>query len=129
MFKKTKHIIGKLSTLLFVFVVFNLFSVLAVTLQVPTPSGQEDIVMTWPTQVESNESTIFDVIQIINDYLWFSVAWVAMVVFVYGGIKLIMARWNKEDTWAVTGLIISSVIAIIISIVSYALIRLVINLF
>jgi hypothetical protein len=62
----------------------NLSTIFAITLQVPTPSGQDDIVVTGPTQVESNESTIFDVIQIINDYLRFSIAGVAMILLIYG---------------------------------------------
>lgn len=127
--KKTKKIVSKFSILLFVFVVSNLSNVLAIVVQVPTPSGQEDIIMTGPTQVESDESTIFDVIQIINDYLWFSIAGVAMAVFVFAGIKLIIARWNKEDTGAATRLITSAMIAIMVSMLSYAIIRLIINLF
>lgn len=129
MLKKTKNIVSKFLVLLLVFVISNLSNVMAIVVQVPTPSGQEDIVMTWPTQIESNESTIFDVIQIINDYLWFSIAWVAMAVFVFAGIKLIIARWNKEDTSAATKLVTSAMIAIIVSILSYAVIRLIINIF
>lgn len=127
--KKIKNTASKFSILLFIFVISNLSNVLAIVVQVPTPSGQEDIIVTWPTQIESNESTIFDVIQIVNDYLWFSIAGVAMVVFVFAGIKLIIARWNKEDTSSATRMITSAMIAIIVSILSYAIIRLIINLF
>ena len=104
-------------------------NVLAVTLQVPTPSGQENIIVTWPTQLESNESTIFDVIQIINDYLWFAIAGVAMVVLVFAWIKLMIARWNKEDTAAATRMITATIVAIFASMLSYAAIKLIINLF
>lgn len=100
-----------------------------VTLQVPTPSGQEDIVVTWPTQVESNESTIFDIIQIVNDYLWFSIAWVAMIVLLYGWVKLITGQGKSEVVSAANKMVISAIIAIFVSIVSYAIIKLVVNLF
>jgi len=108
---------------------FNLANVFAFTLQVPTPSGQEDIVVTWPTQVESNESTIFDIIQIINDYLWFSIAGIAMVVLISAWIKLILAEWDKEKVSSANRMVISSIIAIFVAMVSYAIIKLVINLF
>lgn len=123
-----KNLISKILVWLFM-LGLSLTNVFAITLQVPTPSGQEDIVMTGPTQVESDESTIFEVIQIINDYLWFAIAWVAMVVLVFAGIKLIVARWNKEDTWAATRMITSAMIAIFASILSYSIIKLVVNLF
>lgn len=108
---------------------FNLANVFAYTVQVPTPSGQEDIVVTWPTQVESNESTIFDIIQIINDYLWFSIAGIAMVVLISAWIKLILAEWDKEKVSSANRMVISSIIAIFVAMVSYAIIKLVINLF
>lgn len=107
----------------------NMMNVFWITLQVPTPSGQEDIVVTWPTQVESDETTIFDIIQIVNDYLWFAVAGVAMIVLVYGWIKLITGQWNKEVVSSANKMIVSSMIAIFVSIISYALIKLVVNLF
>jgi hypothetical protein len=107
----------------------NLSTIFAITLQVPTPSGQDDIVVTGPTQVESNESTIFDVIQIINDYLRFSIAGVAMILLIYGWIKLITGEWNKESVSSANKMIISSIIAILVAIVSYALVKLVVNLF
>lgn len=107
----------------------NMVNVFWITLQVPTPSGQEDIVVTWPTQVESNESTIFDIIQIVNDYLWFSIAWVAMIVLLYGWVKLITGQGKSEVVSAANKMVISAIIAIFVSIVSYAIIKLVVNLF
>jgi len=107
----------------------NLSTIFAITLQVPTPSGQDDIVVTGPTQVESNESTIFDIIQIVNDYLRFSVALIAMVLLIYGWIKLITASGNKESVSSANKIIVSAIIAIFVAIVSYALVKLVVNLF
>ena len=115
--------------MMFVLMGLNLSHVFAITVQVPTPSGQADIVVTGPTQVESNESTIFDVIQIINDYLWFSIAWVAMVVLIIGWLKLITWQWNKETVWTANKMIVSAMIAIFVAILSYALVKLLVNLF
>ncbi len=107
----------------------NLLNVFGITLQVPTPSGQEDIVVTWPTQVESDESTVFDIIQIVNDYLWFAIAWVAMVLLVVAGLKLITASGDKEQMTKANNMVIGSMIAIFVSILSYAIVKLVVNLF
>ncbi len=108
---------------------FNVVNVFWITLQIPTPSGQDDIVVTWPTQVESNESTIFDIIQIVNDYLWFAIAWVAMVVLIYWWIKLITAGGNKDAVSTANKMIVSAMIAIFVAILSYAIVKLVVNLF
>lgn len=107
----------------------NLVNVFWITLQVPTPSGQDDIVVTWPTQVESNESTIFDIIQIVNDYLRFAIAWIAMVVLIYWWIKLITSDRNKEEVSKVNKMIVSAMIAIFAAIISYAIVKLVVNIF
>ncbi len=123
-----KKLLGKTIIILWLMGI-NLSTIFAITIQVPTPSGQEDIIITWPTQVESNESTIFDVIQIVNDYLWFAVAGIAMVVLVYGGIKLITAGGNKEVVSTANKMIVSAMIAIFVAILSYAIIKLVVNLF
>ena len=118
----------KLLLILFIFG-FNLVNVFWLNINIPDPHGQEDIVVTWPTQIESDESTIFDIIQIINDYLWFSIAGVAMVVLVYWWIKLITASWKEDSVSAANKMIFSALIAIFVSILSYAIIKLVVNLF
>lgn len=101
----------------------------AVSVQVPTPSGQDDIVVTGPTQVESDESTIFDIIQIVNDYLWFSIAGIAMVLLISAWIKLIMAGGDKEKTSSANRMVMGSIIAIFAAMISYAIIKLIVNLF
>ena len=103
-------------------------SVFSLSVQIPTPSGQADIIVAEST-VESDESTLFDVIQIINDYLWFSIAGMAMVVLIASGIKLMMAEWNKEDITKANRMIVSAIIAIFAAILSYTIIKLVVNLF
>ncbi len=103
-------------------------SVFSLSVQIPVPHWQEDIIVAEST-VESDESTLFDVIQIINDYLWFSIAGMAMVVLIAAGMKLIVAQWNKEETTKANRMIVSSIIAIFAAMLSYAIIKLVVNLF
>ncbi len=106
----------------------NFASVFSLSVQIPTPSGQDDIIIAEST-VESDESTLFDIIQIINDYLWFSIAGVAMVVLTYAWIKLMVAEWDKEQIRMANRMVVSAMIAIFTAMLSYALIKLVVNLF
>ena len=106
----------------------NVSSIFALSVQVPTPSGQDDIIVAEST-IESDESTIFDIIQIVNDYLWFAIAGMAMVVLVVSWLKLILAEWNKEETSKSNKMIVSAIIAIFVAMLSYAIIKLIVNLF
>ena len=106
----------------------NISNIFALSVQIPTPSGQDDIIVAEST-IESDESTIFDIIQIVNDYLWFAIACVAMVLIVISGLKLILADWNKEETTKANRMIVSAIIAIFAAMLSYAVIKLVVNLF
>jgi len=107
----------------------NISNVFWITLQTPNPHWQEDINVSWFTQIESDETTVFDIIQIINDYLWFAIAGVAMVVLVYWWIKLMTAGGNKDAMSTANKMIIWAIIAIFVAILSYAIIKLVVNLF
>lgn len=119
----------KNSLLWFVSSLFFITISFAITLQLPVGHGQDDVIITGPTQVESDERTIFDIIQIINDYLWFSLAWVAMVVLIYGWIKLITGQWKWEAVKWAHNMILWAVIAIFFAMTSYAIVKLVVNLF
>lgn len=123
-----KKIINNILIVMF-WIFVMIWSTVAITVQVPTPSGQDDIIITWSPEVKSNESTIFDIIQIVNDYLWFSVALVAMVVLVVGWIKLMSSGGNKDAMSSANKMIIWAIIAIFVAIISYALVKLIVNLF
>jgi hypothetical protein len=49
-----------------------LFSTFAIVVEVPSSQGQEDVIVTGPTQIQGDESTFFDTIQTVNQYLRFS---------------------------------------------------------
>ena len=55
------------------------FSTFAIVVTVPSSQGQEDVVVTSDTTIiESDESTLFATIQLINSYLWFSIGAICM---------------------------------------------------
>lgn len=99
-----------------------------VTLYGPDAILQDDINIE-STQIQWNENTIFTYIQTINKYLWFWIAWIAMAVLVYAWIMMITASWDKSKFSKAWKLALSCVIAIAVAMLSYNLVRLIVNLF
>lgn len=112
-----------------VFVSANFANVFAISIYVPSSQWNEDIVVTWPTQVETNEWTLFEIIQIVNQYLWFAIWFFCLIVLIIGGFKILSAEGNAEKLKKANKLIIGSVIGIFIAVLSYAAVRLIVNLF
>lgn len=120
-------------------IIFSLFSMFmigsffqqsfAITVELPRAQWNEDIAIIWPEQISGDESTFFDTIQMINQYLWFGLWGICMWVLVFGGIQLITASGNDEKMKKTNKLLMGALIGILISILSYSVIRLVVNLF
>ena len=113
-------------TILLILPVLNSF---AIVVQVPNSQGQQDVAVTGPTQVQGDESSFFQLIQTINQYLRFGIGVVCMAVLVIGGFKLITASGNPEKLKQANKLLMWALIGILISLLSYSIIRLVVNLF
>lgn len=107
----------------------NMWSVFAIDIQVPSSQWNEDIIVTWPSQIHTDESTIFEIIQIINQYLWFSVWVICLVILVIGWFKLISAQWDSWKTKKANVIISWAIVWILICILSYAAVRIIVNLF
>lgn len=101
----------------------------AVVVQIPNSQWQEDVAVTGPTQIQWDESSFFQLIQRINQYLWFGLGVVCMGVLVFGGFKLMTASGDAEKMKQANKLLMWALIGILIVILSYAIIRLVLNLF
>lgn len=114
---------------LVVFMGINLWNTFAIDIQVPSSQWNEDIIVTWPSQVHTDEGTIFEMIQIINQYLWFSIWLICMIILIIGGFNLITAEWDAGKTKKANGMLSWSVIWILICTFSYAAVRIVVNLF
>lgn len=99
----------------------------AIVVQVPPAAGNADINVQNPV-VEADESTLFVVFQFINQYLRFFMGAVAMGVLVYGGFLLMTASGDSEKVSQANGIIIGAGIGIGIVLISYAAIRLIINI-
>lgn len=98
-----------------------------ITLDIPTPSWQKDLII-GSSSVSTERTELTDTINIINKYLWFSLAWIAMAIFVYAGLLLII-WWKKENFDKANKMLLWAGIAIVASMLSYTIIKLIINLF
>lgn len=101
----------------------------AIEIQIPDDHAQADLAVVWPTQIEANESDLFDLINLINDYLWFSIWVICLWALIYGWIWLITAQWNDDKMKRANKILMWALIGILIAIFSYSVIRLVVNLF
>ena len=116
---------------IFVFVPSVMWSTHELRLDVPTPSWQWDlskIIPSGSTRVHTDRTELVDIINIINKYLWFSLAWIAMAIFVYAWILLI-AWWKKENFEKANKMLLAAGVAIVVSMLSYTIIKLILNLF
>jgi hypothetical protein len=123
--KKIKFVILSFFIVIWIYV-WNIF---AIDVQVPNSQWNQDIIVTWPPKIHTDESTIFEIIQIINQYLWFSVWLFCMVLLVIGGFKLISAEWDTWKTKKANTIISWAIVWIMICILSYAAVRILVNLF
>ncbi len=105
-----------------------LFSTFAIVVEVPSSQGQQDVIITWPTQVQADESTLFQTIQTINTYLWFFMGAICMGVLVYWWIKLMTAQGDETKMKEANKLLVWALIWILIVIFSYAIVRIIVNL-
>lgn len=100
----------------------------ALIVEVPSQQGQEDVAVTGPTQIQADEGSFFDTIQLINKYLRFAISVVCMWVLVYGGFKLMTASGDEKKMEEANKLLTWALIGIVISLLSYAIVRIVTNL-
>lgn len=107
----------------------TLFSTYAIVVDVPPSWGQWDINLVWDTTtIQTDESTIFDIIQTINMYLRFSIWAICMGVLIFWWIKLITANGDPAKMKEANKLLMWALIGILVAIFSYAIVRIIINL-
>lgn len=103
----------------------------AITVTVPPGQWYKDYIVTNETDIQSstsNESFLFSFIQLLNQYLWFIIGAIAMWVGTYAGIKILTSEGDQDKMKNGTQMLLGVVIGIIIVILSYAAVRLVVNL-
>ena len=101
----------------------------AITVELPRSQGNEDIAVVWPEEISGDESTFFSTIQMVNQYLRFGLGAVCMGVLVFWWIQLITAGGDAEKMKKTNKILMWALIGILISILSYSVVRLAVNLF
>lgn len=121
----------KIITSLFLFWISFLSMVSAITIEIPDPEWNVDVsaITPWATQISGDESSFFETIQMINQYLWIWIWLVCMFFLVYSWIGLITANGNEAKMKSANKTLTGALIGIIICILSYAVVRVVVNLF
>lgn len=99
-----------------------------VNVQVPNQNWDGDVNIDWPTTVQWEEKHIFVLIQRVNEYLRFSIAAICFGILVYAWVKLMSKNESEEESKKTWKLLSWALIWIVIAIVSYAVVRLIVNL-
>jgi len=130
--KSEKKMKFKFLRLIFVqgLIILGLSSIsLAISVSIPQQNDAQDVIVNGPSVINSQEREVFDLIQVINRYLWFIIGAIAMGVLVYAGFKLMTAEWNQEEMTKASQMLMWAVIGISVAILSYAIVRIIVNLF
>lgn len=127
-----KHIIKYIIALLIILSsnIIPINNTFSTTLILPNTAREEDINIdnTQLSNNTSNEWTIMEYIQIINFYLWFAIAWIAMAILIYAWMLMITAWWDKSKVWKAWKMALYCLIWIVVAMLSYVLVNLIINL-
>jgi beta-lactamase regulating signal transducer with metallopeptidase domain len=79
--------------------------------------------------ITSDSKAYLNIINIINDYLWFWLAAVCVGVLVYVGIKLMTAQWDKTKMQETNRALVGIIIGLALAYFSYTIIRMIANWF
>lgn len=117
-------------SLLLSYTMFLFSSVSAITLQLPPTAWNEDIAMTWPTQVQGKEYLVYTYIQLANTYLWDIMILFLFALIVWMGFKVMTNKAGTDEAKNVLkNWLMSAFTGILIILFSYVVVRLLINLF
>ncbi len=110
--------------------VFFLWSyVSAITLTIPPSDGFQDIAVSGPQQIEGKTNLVYDYIQLATQYLWFSMIVICFVAVVYLWFKLMTnPAWSSEIKGVLKTTLTGVGIWLVVAMMSYTLVRLVINI-
>ena len=98
-------------------------------IETPPVTAHNDLNTTTQTRVYGDEEDLFYYIQTINEYLWFSIAALCFGVLIYSGFKMVASEGEEGSFTSATNTMKWAGIGIGIALLSYAVIRLVVNLF
>lgn len=92
----------------------------------PLPGPNQDLRTEDTSRV--GEHTIIGTLNTINNYLRWSMGLVASVMILYGGFQLITAQGDKKAMKQAQWAFIGAAVGVVIAMLSYAIVKIVVNL-
>jgi len=81
-----------------------------------------------PTQIEWQHS-IFNIISLVNNYLWFIIGLACFWFMVWNGYQLIMARWDDKQMKSSTNALIWCAVWLTVCILAHIIVNVAVKLF
>ena len=116
----------KLTSIWIITIIGFISKVSAITVQTikrTTDTANHDL-----SQIDGTRS-IFDIISLVNSYLWFAIWFVCFLFMIINGYKLIINNWDEKQTSTATSWLLKSIIWIIICLLAYVIVNLAIKIF
>lgn len=79
--------------------------------------------------IDPQTYSIFDIISLINSYLWLGIWLACFISIIWNWVKLIIARWNTKEMKAATNAVTWCAIGLLVCILSYIIVNLALRLF
>lgn len=102
---------------------------IAIKLSIPPSNGYEDIAVQWTQHLQSNGDLVYNYVQLANQYLWFSIIVICFAAVVRLWFKLMTNPPGSDDGKGVLkDTILGLGAGLIVAMISYTIVRLVINI-
>jgi len=102
----------------------------AVKVQIPEGNRESDVmVKPQESQIQTGEKDIFELIQIINKYLRFSIGAISLIGIIISGFRLLTSEGDEEANKKTSKMLLGASIGLWIAMLSYAIVKLIVNLF
>lgn len=112
-----------------ILVFMSLFSlpVLGVEVRLPTDRPGDNITNNGKTQINANEDTLYNTINLVNEYLWWSFWVIAMGMLIYVWYLAITGSWDSKIYKKIIWGLIWIAFGLGIAMLSSALVKIVVN--
>lgn len=111
------------------FIIFSIIPILSFAISVKTPQPSADEVGGSSTDITAESDFWVDIIQTATKYAWVFLVVIAFGVLLRGGFLLMWSQWEDEEMRKWNRMITYTLVWFIIALLSYIIIKLVINLF
>lgn len=83
----------------------------------------------WHSTIVPWQTTITDIISLVNSYLWFAIGFVCFLFMIWNGYQLIIARGNEKQMKTATSSLIGCSIWLVSCLLAYIIVNIAIKFF